>query len=463
MKNEVLNYFKKISSIPRPSGHEEKIADYLVAFAKENNLECFRDETNSIIIKKPSNIEGNDKTLILQSHTDMVCEKNDQTDFDFFTQGIKLKYEGDYIMADGTTLGADNGVGVAMILALLSDPKVAHPNIEAILTSSEETTMIGAMKLDYSKIKGKHLISLDGADEGSIEVSSAGFLELYCEYPVTFNTNSEKTYEVKITGLMGGHSGEQINTKRLNAIKTLSEALKEIKDKKLCDIKCNSKINAIPRETTAVITTQLSYNEIIGILDNYKNAHNDFEKDLEFRVNGIEPRPCLDEKTTNTIFDFINEYKNGVLEYDTFDPNFPITSCNIANLKFEENKLVINISLRSSKKTSEKFYADKIMELARKYNIDIKVVGSNPFYERKENPYLTNICANTYEKLYNKKAVVKGIHAGLEGGIFSQNIPDIEICTIAPDIQNLHSPLERASLSSIDRVYEWVKEILKEF
>jgi len=463
MKNEVLNYFKKISSYPRPSGHEEKIADYLVEFAKENNLEYYRDEVNNVIIKKPSNIPGNDKTLIIQGHTDMVCEKNDQTVFDFFTQGIKLKFEGDYVSADGTTLGADNGVGVAMILALLTDPSVKHPNLEAVLTSAEETTMLGASKLDYSKINGKHLLSLDGADEGAVEISSAGFLELRLEYLVAFNNNTTKTYEVKLTGLMGGHSGEQIHTPRLNAIKTLSEALKEIEDKKLCSIRCNSKINVIPRETTAIISTNMPYEKIIDILENYRNTHNNFEKDMEFIISEISPIPSLDQDTTNNIFNFINEYKNAVLEYDTIDPNFPITSCNIANINFEGNKLVIKISLRSSKKTSEKLYADKIIELAKKYNIDIRVVDQNPFYERKENPYLTKICAETYEKLYNKKANVRGIHAGLEGGIFSQNIPYIEICTIAPNIYDLHSPLERASLSSIDRVYEWVKEILKEF
>lgn len=463
MKNEVLNYFKKISSIPRPSGYEEKIADYLVEFAKEHNLEHYRDTVNNVIIKKPSNIDGNDKTLILQSHTDMVCEKNDRTDFDFFTQGINLKIEGDYIKADGTTLGADNGVGVAMILTLLSDPEVKHPNIEAVFTASEETTMIGATKLDYSKINGKHLISLDGAEEGSIEISSAGFLELYCEYPVNFVNTNNKTYEIQLTGLMGGHSGEQIHTPRLNAIKTLSEALNGVSNKNLCDIKCNSKINVIPRETTAIISTSMTYEKLIEVLDNYKNTHNDFEKDLEFIVKEVDTKLCVDNKTTENIFSFINEFKNGVLEYDTIDPSFPITSCNIANLCFKENKLVINISLRSSKKTSEKLYADKIMDLAKKHNFSIEIVGSNPFYERKDNPYLTNVCASTYEKLYNKKAIVKGIHAGLEGGIFSQNIPDIEICTIAPDIYDLHSPLERASLSSMDRVYEWVKEILKAF
>ena len=465
MKNEVLNYFKKISSIPRPSGHEEKIADYLVSFAKEHNFEYYRDNSNNVIIKKPTNVSGNDKTLILQSHTDMVCEKNDRTDFDFFTQGIKLKFEDDFIMADGTTLGADNGVGVAMILALLSDPEVEHPNIEAVFTSEEETTMGGAQRLDYSKIKGKHLLSLDGADEGNVEISSAGFLELYCEYPVKFIEDTKTAYEVKITGLMGGHSGEQIHTPRLNAIKALVEAITPIKNKKLCNINCNSKINAIPREASVIFVTDDSCTKenIENIVETYKTSHNDFEKELEFSVNIVTVNNYIDSETTDNLLAFINNYKNAVLEYDTIDPNFPITSCNLANIKIEDNVVKFRISVRSSKKTSEKFYTDKIIELATKHNIKSQIVDTNPFYERKENPYLTLICANAYEKLYNKKSVVKGIHAGLEGGIFSQNIPDIEICTIAPNIYNLHSPLERASLSSIDRTYEWVKQILKDF
>ncbi len=463
MKNNVLQYFKEISSIPRPSGHEEKICKYLVDFAKKNNLEFYTDEYFNIIIKKPSNIPNNNKTIILQSHTDMVCEKNEQTVFDFYNAPLSLKIEGDYIMAEGTTLGADNGVGVAMILAILSDQTVQHPNIEAVLTSSEETTMIGATKLDYSKIKGKHLLSLDGTREGAIETSSAGFCDITARHKSVQIENDLPAFIIKISGLMGGHSGEQINTPRKNANKILASILERLDSVKICDLNCNSKINAIPREANAVVSCENSFEDIVSICEDITNNNNSFEENLEITVEETDSPLCYTEQNSKQIIGFLNAYNFGVLEYDKEEKDFPITSCNIAKIGFEDGFFYACLSIRSSKKVSEKHFVDELFKQAQSFNFDCKVNLVNPFFEKKENPYLPVLCAQTFEKLYNKKAVIRGVHAGLEGGIFSENIPDIEICTISSDIFNPHSPMEKACISSMDRVYEWIKEILVNF
>ena len=253
--NNTLKYFKEISAVPRPSGKEEKIKNYLINFAKEHNLEYFFDDTHNVIIKKNSNRDNCDKTLILQAHTDMVCEKNEDTVINFDTDPILLDEDEKNIFAKGTTLGADNGIGLSMILSILNDEKLNIPNLEAVFTTQEETTMNGALNLDFSLIKGEHLLSLDGTDEGKIEASCAGMV--VAKLTKKHKTLREKTTTLRlgIKGLKGGHSGLEINTKRLNSIKLLFKFLKTIKDVQLVSITGGGKSNAIARECFCTIKT----------------------------------------------------------------------------------------------------------------------------------------------------------------------------------------------------------------
>ncbi len=465
MADKTLDYFTKISKIPRPSGMETGIRNFLIEFAKSHNLEYLTDNTYNVIIKKASNKKDCNKTLILQAHTDMVCEKNGDLDFDFLTQGINIKTEGDFLMAEGTTLGADNGIGLSMILSILDDDTLEIPNLECVFTAQEETTMQGAIDLDFSNLKSNYLLSIDGTDEAKIEVSSAGMKVI--KYSRTFTTSSltEKNscYKLSLSGLRGGHSGSEIHTNRKNAIKLLFDFLKTLKDVNLISISGGGKSNAIARECNCSFSCNNSFNELQLLTKNFQLMHKDCEPDFLIKLESIQ----LEDKTiinnSNELIDFITTHKNGVLEYDVKNPTFPLVSNNLANINLTEATVDIIISIRSSVIKLEKQYLDEINENAKNHGFNNEVLSSAPFFEKKDNSYLQNLCKTSYETLFDKPCVITGVHAGLEGGVFASKNKDLDICVIAPNIYDAHSPKEKVSLSSIFRVYKWLEKILKDF
>ncbi|MBQ9792437.1 MAG: beta-Ala-His dipeptidase [Clostridia bacterium] len=465
--DNTIKYFKEISKIPRPSGKEEKIKNYLVNFAKKNNLEYFTDNTHNVIIKKNSN-KGSDKTLILQAHTDMVCEKFSRVQFDFDKQGINLLENDEFLYANGTTLGADDGIGVSMILSVLSDPNLQIPNIEAVFTTQEETTMAGALALDFNQLKGEHLLSLDGTDEGKIEVSSAGMVTIKlskdCQEELT---DSKTAYTLSLFGLQGGHSGAEIHRNLLNGIKLLFEFLNKYKeDINIVSITGGGKANAIARECSCTILLnklnavafEKSFKEFC---DGYKYLEN--EIDCKFLPNTRFGNKMLTQEETKNIISFVCSHKDGVLIYSEKDKNFPTTSNNFANICLCEGKLEIIISLRSSVKTQEKEETEKLFNLATSHNLKNEVLSTAPFFERKENSYLQKICINNYKKLFNEEAILEDVHAGLEGGVFAAKRPNIDICVIAPNLYNIHTPTERVSKKSIEKTYAWLESIIESF
>lgn len=464
--NKTLHFFKEISNIPRPSGKEEKIRDYLVNFAKNHNLEYITDNTFNVIIKRPSNISNSTKTLILQAHTDMVCEKNNDKIFDFDNMGINIIEKDDFLFADGTTLGADNGIGLSMILSILDDETIKTPNLECVFTAQEETTMQGAIDLDFSHLESNHLLSIDGTDEGKIEVSSAGMVvtQLNKKFELQ-DVTYKNTYEITITGLKGGHSGTEINTNRENAIKILFEGLSSFKNNlEILSVCGGGKSNAIPRECTCIIATDENNESINNKINEGIQKYKNNEQDIKciIATKNLETK-AISKEDSISLIDFINNYKNGVLFYSTNQNNFPITSCNLANISLENGNLNIIISLRSSLKTQEKEYLNKIFELCNKHNISHKILSSAPFFEKKENSYLQELCKDTYKNLFNIQAEVKGVHAGLEGGVFANKNENLDICVIAPNIYDAHSPKERVSISSVNRVYKWLRNIIENF
>ena len=463
--NNTLKYFKEISAVPRPSGKEEKIKDYLISFATEHNLEYFFDSTHNVIIKKPTNREDCEKTLILQAHTDMVCEKNEDTQINFDTDPITLDEDENHIFAKGTTLGADNGIGLSMILSVLSNDKLSIPNLEAIFTTQEETTMNGALNLDFSLIKGEHLLSLDGTDEGKIEASCAGMVvaKLTNKYKTT--KEKLKTLKVSIKGLKGGHSGLEINTKRLNAIKLLFKFLKTIKDVKLVSVTGGGKSNAIARECFVTIQTENSANEIRKSLKEFCKQYKKIEPEIlgEVKTQPKKYVEVLSKTDTNKIINFANKHKNGVLIYSQEKKNFPITSNNFANIKLNNGELTIIISLRSSVIRFESEKLDELEALATKYKLNFEITSRAPFFERRENSYLQKLCCETYGELYTNPAVLQDVHAGLEGGVFISKKPTLDICVIAANIYDAHSPKERVEKKSIDRTYKWLEKIIENF
>ena len=463
--NNTLKYFKEISNIPRPSGKEEKIKDYLISFAKENNLEYYSDDKHNVIIKKVSNKKDCDKTLILQAHTDMVCEKNEGTIINFDTDPLVLDEDEKYIFAKGTTLGADNGIGLSMILSILSDNNLNIPNIEAIFTTQEETTMNGALNLDFSLIKGNHLLSLDGTDEGKIEASCAGMVVTNLTKKYKTTTVKDSVLNLSIKGLKGGHSGTEINTERLNSIKLLFSFLKTIDDAQLVSINGGGKSNAIARECFCCIKTSYSTQQIEKSLNKFCNKYKNVEPEIlgEVSQQAEDYVEVLSKNDTNSIINFINEHKNGVLIYSQENKNFPLTSNNFANISLNNGLLKIIISLRSS---VIKYESEKIAELeslAKKYDLNFEITSRAPFFERKQNSYLQKLCCDTYNKLYSTPAEIKDVHAGLEGGVFISKKPTLDICVIAANIYDAHSPKERVEKDSVDRVYTWLENIVENF
>ena len=454
-----LDYFKEILAVPRPSGNEEKIADYLCEYAKIHNLECFRDETHNVIIKKNN---GSKNTIILQGHTDMVCVADKGVIKNFFEEGIDWFEDGDYIKAKGTTLGADNGIGVAIILKILEESGEGFPNIEAVFTAQEETTMAGARALDYSKLSGKYLLSLDGDKEGVLEVSSAGIsdIELSKKLKQIKQKQGTGVYVVEISNLIGGHSGDDINKNRFNAIEILGKILKEINPVGIVSIYGGDKSNVIPSYAICEFVSEKSQADISYVCSKYRTLAEENDNHPTVFSSKLEDRNWViyDE---DELIDFIVNFKHGVLNSN--DAGFTITSENLGAIRLANGEVKVKLSVRSSVKDEEETQVESVKSLAKKYRLGFELKCKNPFFSYKENSKLRDSLKFSYSKLYGKDTIERHIHAGLEGGVFAENIEDLDVCVTAVDIFDLHSIKERVSISSVQRVYDWVKETLQDF
>ena len=444
---DATKYFEDFLSIPRESGKEEKIANYLIEFAKEHNLEYYTDNIHNVIIKKKSN-HNSKETIILQGHIDMVCNSNGF--FDFANNGIEWFIEDGLYKTNGTTLGADNGVGCSIILAILANDDNLIPNIEAVFTVQEETTMLGAQMLDYSLLKGKNIISLDGTEENKIEVSSAGMQQIKVVNNIEYEIKNGEIYEIKISGLPGGHSGVDIDKNRGNAIKIMGNILKSIDNYNLVSISGGVKDNVIPSECVCIICTNLEIN-----VDNF--MCNDYPH-LKIEVNKIDKCAKVIKKSdSDKIIDFINNLQIEVLSYID---DFPQTSLNLATISTLNDTIEITISIRSSNVEDEKKWIKEVEKLTKGMNF---ILGNSiPYFTYKEKSYIRELLVNKYYDLYGKEVIFEHVHAGLEGGVFCRKIKDADINVIAANLYNIHTPNEMAEIKSINRVYNWLVEILKE-
>lgn len=449
--NRIFEIFEEILKIPHSSGKEEKIANYIVDFAKEHNFEYKKDNYNNVFIRKNNN---SNKTIILQAHSDMVCVS--KGDYDFTNKGINFYIDGDYYKAKNTSLGADDGIGVAIILAMLEEKNM--PNIEVMITTQEETTMLGASNFDYGLLTGNTLISLDGIKEADIESSSAGMCSITISKEILNEESNDIKYKLSISGLMGGHSGDDIHKKRCNAIKLGFNIISKLECTGLYHIDIGEKDNVIPNNGDIIFSSNLSLDKINEILRNLTyNLSND---DKNLSLNVIQCNQNLRKITNyNEIINFINELDDGLIE--TFkEDEFPLLSSNIGKINIDSNKIIIKMSVRSSDENKEKEQLEKIKELCNKYNLIFNLDVKKPFFPYKEESTIRELLANTYQELYNKETIVKKVHACMEGGIISSNIDNLDICTIAPTIDNCHSINERVSISSTLSVYNWLKETL---
>ena len=462
---KVMEYFAEISKIPRRSGEEKKIREYLETFAKERNLQYVKDEYENMIIYKPATKgRENEETLAFQAHTDMICEKDIGIQHDFSKDPIVLYKKGDDITANGTTLGADNGIGVAYMLAIL-DSDISIPNLECIFTVQEETTMIGAIKIDEKNIKARKIISLDNGKEGKILISSANCNEWIGRVEADKETiNAKKVYRLQYANFLGGHSrGNKKKKKRGNPIKLAMETLKEISNIQIVKLIGGSRVNVIPREFEVEFcitddNQEIAINQILKVMQKQKEI---FKKqtivlETQSKANNMQ---AYSTNTSRRIIDFVNEYQNGALKRD--EKGNVMLSSNLAVLTEYEKGIEIEFSERSNQKELEENYLKTLLELIKKYNINIIWQQELKGVEKKENNALLEKCQNVYKKLFNttmEEVISQGV---VEGGFFLDKMPDCEYVCIGPNSYDVHSPRERVSISSIERIWGFLKEVVK--
>lgn len=454
-KKGPLNYFEEILSVPRPSGKEERIAGYLVNFAQQHNLEYDVDEHSNVIIKKKGTLPYLCKPIILQAHIDMVCDSEESYDFEH--NGIRWYKEDGFYKAFKTTLGADNGVGMAIILALLHDNTLYHPPIEAVFTSEEETTMNGAKFLNYKKLNGKRLISLDGTEESKIEVSSAGMATITTRRQIELVQSNNPTYQLSISGLLGGHSGADINKNRGNAIKILVDILKEIDDIEIVTIEGGAKVNVIPSHAKCIFKTKKDISQEIMF---YKNIYQNRFPNIKIDFRRMKSRECsIDNTNSMEIVKYLNKIEDGVLKKNEVD--FPLTSSNLGAITTSTTEIIVKLSIRSSIVGFEDYYVSKVQSLSRRNKFKFTLEDKAPFFTFKEESPLRDLLVNTYQVLYDKKLILEDVHAGLEGGVFANEIKNLDMCVIGANLYNIHSTMESVEIDSIKRVYNWLVKTLE--
>ena len=447
--SKTINYFYELSKIPRESGNENGIANYIVEFAKSRNLEYLRDKYNNVIIKKYVNDK---RIIILQAHLDMVCEKNIDKKFDFNKDSIEVYEENGYLKANGTTLGADNGIGVAEILNILdSDYDIS---VEAIFTTCEETTMEGAEKIDLSTLKGTKMINLDGFDADTILIESASFTDIDIKMNYTFNEKVNELYKITLSGLEGGHSGFDINKNRGNSIKLLSELLLKIKDIKLSSLIGGTKINVIPSTATSLFYTDIKIDKIVSEfeIDKRKEFSNLLIK-LE-KVN--QEKECLNNMDSERFLKSIINIKHGIFNIN--NRNEVTTSENLSLVNLEKN--LIQVGLRSSIDKERIRVLDYLNNYSQEYNYELIIRGYQPGFRTLEDCDLVKELIASYQKINGNKPSLKSIHIGVEVGLLKEKINDLEVAIISPKILDAHSPNERVEIESINKCDEWLNNFL---
>ena len=458
-KNTVLDYFRDFSKINRCSKHEEKIADYLEKFAHDNDLECKRDKSNNIYIKRKADKSLEESPgIILQAHMDMVCVSDEEYDFD---NGIKIIEEDGFMFADKTSLGADNGIGLAIAMATLTSNQKL-PQIEAVVTTSEEVDMSGAMNFDFD-LSGKYFINIDSEDENELIVGSSGGENVNVEVEKNFGLETlSNFYKISVKGLKGGHSGMEINKNHQNAIKVVFEFLKTLDDYYICDFYGGTKDNAIPTNAEIIISTDESTNSLNKKSEEFisKIDLENFDKDLKLVFEQVDEQKCLDKKTTENLTDLITQLHSGVISYIEGLDETVETSCNLAIVNSLDDKFEIIISSRSSNHDKLLELREDIILKAKKHDATAFDYNYYPTWEFNKKSELMEVAKKAFQKINDREIDVKVIHAGLECGVFAEKYKNIECISIGPTMYDVHTTKERLDVESLDRFIKFYNEIL---
>ncbi|MFI3321451.1 MAG: aminoacyl-histidine dipeptidase [Rikenellaceae bacterium] len=465
---KVWKHFMAICSIPHPSKHEEAIAKYVVDFAAEHEIECHVDKTGNVLLRKPAT-EGMEgcKGIIMQGHLDMVAQKNGDKEFDFLKDGIEPYIDGEWLTANGTTLGADNGMGVAAALAVMESTDLVHGDIEALFTIDEETGMTGAFGLEPDFLKGDILMNLDSEDEGELYVGCAGGVDAVCTLPISKEAIAvgSATYNVELKGMKGGHSGMEIILQRGNAIKALARVLNaasKVADIKIADFAGGDVRNAIPRECGSVVVVAASdcqsfETKLAEELDLIIKELKATEEGIELIVSKIDAvAESFDGATTKNLLNLLTAHPNGTIRMSDSLKGLVETSINLGVVKCSEKEVTFISLLRSSSDSSKDYLASQLISIFELAGGVANMVGGYNGWTPNMDSAILKTMQESYKNLYGKTPEIKAIHAGLECGIIGGVYPKMDMISFGPTIRFPHSPDEKVLISSVEKFYNFL-------
>ena len=467
------NKFADLNAVPRPSKKEARVIAFMKKFGEDLGLETLVDKVGNVIVKKPATPGMEDRqTVVMQSHLDMVCQKNNDTQFDFDTQGIDMYVDGDWVKAKGTTLGADNGLGVATIMALLESTDIEHPALEALFTIDEETGMTGAMGLEGGLLNGSILLNLDTEEDDEIGVGCAGGVDVTATrtYKIEDTPETKIGFEIIVKGLQGGHSGMQIHEGLGNANKIMNRLLFDGFENfglRIAEIDGGSLRNAIPRESKTIAAIDAIHEnafimEMAQLAQTIKNEFKTMEPDLDITVSKCEtPESIMDLGVQEGLTRALYAACNGVYRMSADIPDLVETSNNIARVIVKNGTIKINCLTRSSVESSKWDLANTLRATFELTGCEVAFSGDYPGWQPNMDSAILEVLESLYIKMNGEKPHVAACHAGLECGILGQNYPNMDMISFGPNIKGAHSPDERAQISSAQKYWKFVLEILK--
>lgn len=470
----VWEEFDAITKVPRPSKREQKIIAYLLEWAEQHNIECQRDAIGNVVMRKAATAGyESHPTIILQSHIDMVCEKNSDVEFDFDNDAIRTRIDGEWVKAEGTTLGADCGIGMAAALALLRDESVEHPALEALFTVDEETGLTGAFNLGEGMLSGKYLINLDSEDEGEIFIGCAGGVDTVA----TFTTPREAVpggyvaLRIGVSGLLGGHSGDDIDKGRANSNKVLARLLYEAQEcygLRLSHFDGGNLRNAIPREAYAVVVVpsdmRVAFIERAEQFASQVKAEFAItEPQFSLRVTEIDmPQDVLIIEAQRRLVGALVAVANGVLAMSQSVKGFVETSTNLASVKMADgDKIIVTTSQRSSVESAKLYAMQQVESVFLLAGAEVEHSDGYPGWAPNPNSLLLTRTVESYRRLFDKEPVVRAIHAGLECGLFLEKYPELEMVSFGPTIRGVHSPDERLEIATVDKFWLLLCDVVR--
>lgn len=464
----IWNNFEDLNAIPRPSKHEEKVIAFMKSYGENLGLKTVVDHIGNVIIYKPATTGmENRKTVILQSHLDMVHQKNADTDFDFATQGIQSVLDGEWVKAKGTTLGADNGIGVATIMTLLASKDIPHPAIEALFTIDEETGMTGAFKLDKGLLEGKILLNLDTEDDDEFSIGCAGGIDTNTTYNYEEESPDQnaKAYKIFVSGLKGGHSGVDIHLERGNSNKIMNRLLYQTErfGLQIAEIDGGSLRNAIPRESVAtILISDESY------LDEFNKRANEIKSEFAIQDEGLKitiqpvtlPGKVMSAKETQKITAAIQSVFNGVFCMSSAIPGLVETSSSFARVQIKNGNFITQSLQRSSVDSAKMNVAYTVAAPLKLMGCTVEHTGAYPGWKPNPDSPILGLMEKTYERLFGEKPKVFAIHAGLECGILGERYEGLDMISFGPTIKHPHSPDEKVNIASVQKFWKFLLEIL---